>query len=275
METLAAVVVFDLWLPCRRSRRRPSAKRLVSTSRRCQCRAVSNTAGCFDTPEAQDGIPAMPQACEVSPARPFRSAAAATGRISSGVASRWRAPGRRDPRRRIQWRIAELERQEPRCPVAFHFRRRRGRTRPFPARLSTRPRRPRREKRRPFFRCPVPCFSPTARSPPHWLLLALALLRERGDDPGATPDDTDPNGPSCTLRQAILSMNGSRAARLVHCRRSALRHGRRDCLHHNGTHRRSDAGTITLADLADTSGNVGGTLVVSGQPDHRWPHVAR
>gem|GEM_PF-3991012 len=91
--------------------------------------------GLPDTPEAcVDGILAMPQACEASPARPIRSAAAATGRISSGVASRC---ARRTMRSSEADPMADrrTERQEPRCPVAFHFRRRRGRTASVPKAL--------------------------------------------------------------------------------------------------------------------------------------------
>lgn len=96
------------------------------------------------------------------------------------------------------------------------------------------------------------------------LLLALApLAASAATILVRSPDDTDPNGPSCTLRQAILSMN----ERAPHgwCIADGAPFGTDDEIAFTimGLTGGATPGTITLADSADTSGNVGGTLVVS------------
>ncbi|WP_291213595.1 right-handed parallel beta-helix repeat-containing protein [Dokdonella sp.] len=79
-----------------------------------------------------------------------------------------------------------------------------------------------------------------------------------------SPGDRAPTAPNtCTLRQAILSMNAGMA--IGGCSNTGERFGNRDRI----TFARSALtdplwpGTIVLADSADTTGNVGGTLLVT------------
>jgi len=79
-----------------------------------------------------------------------------------------------------------------------------------------------------------------------------------------SPDDSNPAAANtCTLRQAILSMNT--AALEGNCVNSGAAFGSGDTITFaaSAISGAPTPGTITLADSADASGNVGGTLVVS------------
>ena len=98
------------------------------------------------------------------------------------------------------------------------------------------------------------------------LLLALAPLAASGASIVVTsPDDTDPGAPgTCTLRQAIVSMNtGALAGDCV------VSDGENFGVHDAITFAASSLtgattpGTVTLADSADASGNVGGALLIA------------
>lgn len=80
----------------------------------------------------------------------------------------------------------------------------------------------------------------------------------------SSPDDTDPSASTtCTLRQAILSMNAG--AVVGNCSNGGGDFGNNDRIRFAATalERGAVPGTIRLADSADTSGSSGGTLVVS------------
>ncbi|MBO9664785.1 choice-of-anchor Q domain-containing protein [Dokdonella sp.] len=80
-----------------------------------------------------------------------------------------------------------------------------------------------------------------------------------------SPDDTDPGaGGTCTLRQAIVSMNTGALA--GSCANAGAAFGSGDTIHFAASALADAAtpGTIALADSADASGAVGGTLVVTG-----------
>lgn len=106
---------------------------------------------------------------------------------------------------------------------------------------------------------------------PHRTALAAAVLL--GIAPFAanaatiavtSTDDTDPTATTtCTLRQAILSMNaGTPVGGCANSSADAFGHG--DTITFAASALAgATPGTITLADSADTSGTVGGTLVVS------------
>lgn len=79
-----------------------------------------------------------------------------------------------------------------------------------------------------------------------------------------SPDDSDPAAAgTCTLRQAILSMNAG--APRGGCANTGAAFGADDTITFAASmiSGAATAGTIALADSADTSGDIGGTLVVS------------
>lgn len=98
------------------------------------------------------------------------------------------------------------------------------------------------------------------------LLLALAPLTANAATIVVTsPDDSDPAAPgTCTLRQAIVSMNTGALAGA--CTHTGAAFGSADTIHFAAPSLAGSVpGTITLADSADTGGNLGGTLVVTAQ----------
>ncbi len=79
-----------------------------------------------------------------------------------------------------------------------------------------------------------------------------------------TPDDSDPTASSsCTLRQAILSMNS--AMQSGSCINTGAAFGNNDTITFAASSIAGATmpGTVTLADSADTSGNHAGTLVIT------------
>ena len=97
------------------------------------------------------------------------------------------------------------------------------------------------------------------------LLLAMTPISANAATIVVTsPDDSDPaSAGTCTLRQAILSMNAG-AAR-GNCMASGDAFGSADTITFaaSAITGGSTWGTVTLADSGDTSGTVGGTLVVT------------
>jgi len=106
--------------------------------------------------------------------------------------------------------------------------------------------------------------------PPHCALAAALLLAMAPFSANAativvtSPDDSDPASvDTCTLRQAILSMNAGAAK--GNCAASGDAFGSDDTITFaaSAVTGGSTWGTVTLADSGDTSGTIGGTLVVS------------
>ncbi len=96
------------------------------------------------------------------------------------------------------------------------------------------------------------------------LLLALAPIAAQAAAIVVTsPDDSDPAAAgTCTLRQAIVSMNTGALA--GGCANTGAAFGSADTITFAASSLAGNVpGTITLGDSADTSGNLGGTLVVT------------
>ena len=96
------------------------------------------------------------------------------------------------------------------------------------------------------------------------LLLALAPLAAQAATIVVTsPNDSDPAAAgTCTLRQAIVSMNTGALA--GSCANTGAAFGSADTITFAAPSLTgSMPGTITLSDSADTSGNLGGTLIVT------------
>lgn len=125
----------------------------------------------------------------------------------------------------------------------------------------------------PLFRASAPSLPTQRRKRLHQALAAVLLIGGAAASPATaativitSPDDTNPNATgTCTLRQAIVSMNTGALA--GNC---AVSDGEDFGIHDTITFAASalatatTPGTITLADSADTSGTVGGTLLITG-----------
>ncbi|WP_300620977.1 choice-of-anchor Q domain-containing protein [Dokdonella sp.] len=124
----------------------------------------------------------------------------------------------------------------------------------------------------PLFRTSSPSLSTQRRKRLHQALAAVLLIGGAAASPAiaativvTSPDDTNPDATgTCTLRQAIASMNTGALA--GNC---TVSDGEGLGVHDTITFAASalatatTPGTVTLADSADTSGTVGGTLLIT------------